>query len=247
MPIDWRVQLYQSVETTQSYVKDAIASGEPEGVVVQALEQKSGKGRHGNVWNSPIGNLYMSVLLRPDCEARDAGQLAFVVAVALSKALDDYIDEDKHKKTLKWPNDILVDGLKICGILLESEIKQNKTDAVIVGTGLNIFKAPELAVGLNDVSEIPVYVNTVRDNILDKLSYYYKFWQKKGFAPIREAWLKQAHGLDQPMSARLPDKSEKGVFRGITDDGSLILETEAGEKIIHAAEVHFGPEAEETA
>lgn len=244
MAIDWRVQLYQSVETTQSYIKDAIAVDEPQGMVVQALEQKSGKGRHGNEWNSPIGNLYMSILLRPECAARDAGQLAFVIAVALSKALDDYIDEPSanggHAKTLKWPNDILIDGLKLCGILLESEMKANKLEAVVVGMGLNIFKAPELAVGLNDVAEIPVYVNTVRDNILDKLSYYYEFWQKKGFAPIREAWLKQAHGLDQPMSARLPDVTYKGIFRGITEEGGLILETEEGEKIIHAAEVHFG-------
>jgi len=81
----------------------------------------------------------------------------------------------------------------------------------------------------------------VRDNILDKLSYYYEFWQKKGFAPIREAWLKQAHGLDQPMTARLPNASFKGSFKGINDEGSLILELEdRTEKIIHAAEVHFG-------
>lgn len=240
MPVDWRVQLYQSVETTQSYVKEAIAAGEPQGMVVQALEQKSGKGRHGNSWNSPIGNLYMSILLRPNCEARTAGQLAFVIAVALSKAMDDYIDEGKHIKTLKWPNDILIDGLKLCGILLESEMKKNKLEAVVVGMGLNIFKAPELAVGLNDIAEMPVYVNAVRDNILDKLSYYYEFWQKKGFAPIREAWLKQAHGLDQPMTARLPDAEFKGIFKGITEEGSLILETDDGEKIIHAAEVHFG-------
>lgn len=241
MPVDWRVQLYQSVETTQTPVHEAVKAGEGEGFVVQALMQESGKGRQGNKWDSPIGNLYMSILLRPNCALERAGELAFVVAVALSKALDDYIDTNKHKKTLKWPNDILIDGLKLSGILLESDIKDNKLNALIVGMGVNIFKPPKLATSLNDISEIPVYVNTVRDNILDKLSYYYEFWQKKGFAPIREAWLKQAHGLGQPMTARLPNGSYKGIFKGLTEEGSLILETDNGvEKIIHAGDVHFG-------
>lgn len=241
MLVDWRVQLYQSVETTQSYVREAAQAGEAEGYVVQALMQEGGKGRHGNQWASPIGNLYMSILLRPACNPVRAGELAFVVAVALSKALDDYIDEGKHPKTLKWPNDILIDGLKLSGILLESNLKKSTLDSIVLGMGVNIFKAPELAIGLNDVSEIPVYVNTVRDNILDKLSYYYEFWQKKGFAPIREAWLKQAHGLGEPMTARLPEAVYKGAFKDITEEGSLILAMEDGtEKIIHGAEVHFG-------
>lgn len=240
MPIDWRVQLYQCIETTQSYGHEAANNGEAEGFVVQALMQEGGKGRHGNQWTSPIGNLYMSVLLRPDCGIERAGELSFVAALALSKALDDYIDTDKHKKTLKWPNDILINGLKLSGILLESNIKNNKLDSIILGMGVNIFKSPELAINLNDVAEIPVYVNTVRDNILDKLSYYYSFWQKKGFAPIREEWLKQAHGLGEVMTARLPDKSFQGKFGGITENASLILQMDQGEeKVITAAEVHF--------
>jgi len=243
MSVNWRVRLYQSVQTTQSYVFEAADAGEEEGFVIQALKQVGGKGRHGNTWTSPIGNLYMSILLRPDCDLAQAGQLAFVIAVALSNALDDYIDPVKHKKTLKWPNDVLIDGLKTSGILLESHIADNKLEAIVLGMGVNIFQPPELATSLNAVSEIPVYVNTVRDNILDKLSYYYEFWQKKGFAPIREAWLKQAHGLGQPITARLPNASYKGVFKGLTEDGSLILTMDDGtEKIIHAAEVHFGDE-----
>ncbi len=246
MSINWRVQLYQSVETTQNHAQEAVDADEAEGFVVQALMQESGKGRHGNQWSSPIGNLYMSLLLRPTCALEQAGELAFVVAVALSAALDDYIEPSKHTKTLKWPNDILIDGLKLSGILLESDIKDNKLNVIIVGMGLNIFKAPDLAVGLNDIAEIPVYVNTVRDNILDKLSYYYEFWQKKGFAPIREAWLKQAHGLGERMTARLPNASYKGTFKGITEEGSLILEMDDGtEKIIHTGDVHFGPDVDQ--
>lgn len=240
MPIEWRFEHYQKVLSTQGYVFDAADMGEPEGLVIQALEQQGGKGRHGNQWNSPIGNLYMSILLRPKCDLAEAGQLAFVIAVALSEGLGKYIDEGRHIKTLKWPNDILINKSKISGILLESIIRDNTLNAIVLGMGVNIFKAPEFCVALNDVAKEPVYVNKVRDVILDKLSYYYDLWQEKGFAPIREAWLKQAHGLGESITARLPAESFKGVFKGLTEDGSLILDMDGQEKIIHAAEVHFG-------
>jgi BirA family biotin operon repressor/biotin-[acetyl-CoA-carboxylase] ligase len=240
MSIHWRFEQYQKVVTTQNYVFDAIDEGEDEGFVIQALQQQGGKGRHGNQWSSPIGNLYMSILLRPKCGLENAGQLAFVVAVALSDALDAYIDPKKHVKSLKWPNDVLADGLKISGILLESDIKDNALNAIVLGMGVNIFNAPEFGVALNNIAQDPVYVNKVRDAILEKLSYYYDLWQEKGFAPIREAWLKQAYGIGEPMTARLPNESFKGIFKGITEDGSLILNQNGEDKIIHAAEVHFG-------
>ena len=240
MSIDWRIQLYQSVGSTQSLVQEASHAGAAEGYVIQALIQETGKGRHGNQWESPIGNLYMSALLRPDCAVQRAGELGFVVVVALSAALDEYIDPTKHVKKLKWPNDILIDGLKICVILLESNLHENELESVAVGMGVNIFKAPDLAVALNDIAQEAVYVNKVRDNILDKLSYYYSLWQEKGFAPIREAWLNQAHGVNEPMTARLPNISHKGIFKGIDDKGALILGMEGEDKIIHAGEVHFG-------
>lgn len=240
-PIDWQIETYQSVESTQGYAHDAAEAGKAEGYVAQGMKQTGGKGRHGNQWESPIGNLYMSVLLKPDCAMEQAGQLSFVTAVALSAAFDDYIDTAKHTKTLKWPNDIYINGLKLCGILLESKMKQNKLDSIIIGMGVNIFTKPELATCLNDVAKEPIYINVVRDNILAKLSDYYRLWQKKGFAPIHEAWLKQAHGLGQPMTARLPKENFKGIFKGLKEDGGLVLEQENGEeKIIHAGEVHFG-------
>jgi BirA family biotin operon repressor/biotin-[acetyl-CoA-carboxylase] ligase len=240
MSLDWRVNLYQSVSSTMTLVHEAAEAGASEGYVIQALMQESGKGRHGNEWTSPMGNLYLSALLRPECPPSRAGEIAFVVAVALSAAIDSYIDSKKHMKKLKWPNDILVDGLKISGILIETNLADDGLDFVVIGMGLNIFKAPELAVALNDVAKEPVYINKVRDVVLEKLAHYYEVWQKDGFAPIRELWLNQAHGLNEPMTARLPQEKFKGVFKGIDADGALILSMEEGEKIIHAGDVHFG-------
>src|SRR5690606_14246362 len=111
--IDWRITVAGQVPSTQDLVKAAGAGGEPEGFAVQALQQTGGRGRHGNQWVSPMGNLYISTLLRPVCKAGEAGQVAFVAGLALSKAMDEFIDAAAHAKTLKWPNDVLIDGKKV--------------------------------------------------------------------------------------------------------------------------------------
>lgn len=214
-------------------------AGEPEGLAIQSLQQTGGRGRHGNTWTSPMGNLYVSALLRPNCTPTKAAQLAFVAAVALSDAIDDVI-EDGHVKTLKWPNDILVNGQKISGILLESALKERVVDYVVIGTGVNIFAPPEGAIGLNNIKKNPVFVNIFRDMYLSKLLTRYDEWKDKGFASIREAWLKQAHGLGQDMTIRLPEISYHGVFKGIDENGSLLAEIDGQSRVFTAGEVHFG-------
>ena len=239
--IDWQLKVLSRVSSTQDIVKLAAKDGDPEGYIVQALQQASGRGRHGNKWESPMGNIYMSVLLRPECDVARAGEFAFVVAVALYEALQQYIDTDKHNITLKWPNDILVDGRKISGILLESNLTDEKLDGLVAGIGVNILIAPDGAVTLQEVASEQVFVNKVRDVILLELDKAYALWKKEGFLPVREKWLNHAHGIGGTITARLPNSSYEGILTGLTDEGSLILTQDNGEeKIITAGDVHFG-------
>lgn len=242
MILEWRVEVIGNTPSTQDIVQERALIGDPEGYVLQALQQEDARGRHGNKWSAPLGNLYMSILLRPDCGLNNAGQLSFVVAVALSKALDPYIDPKKHTKTLKWPNDVYIDGLKLSGILLESNLdNQGGLESIVLGIGVNIFAAPELAISLQDAAQKPVYINVFRDELLAHLGAVYTQWQAEGFVAIRDAWLEEAHGLDAPITARLPNATIKGSFRGIDDDGALKLEDDKGEiHIIRAGDVHFG-------
>lgn len=234
--VDWKVHTYASLPSTQDYVKELVEEGLEEGIVVQCLEQRSGRGRHGNTWFSPMGNLYMSVLLRPKCDVKQAGQMSFVAAVALSAAMDEVVDTKQHTKTLKWPNDILIDGKKVSGILIEKV-----ADGYALGMGVNIMNPPDQGVGLSQVSwEIQVAIHPFRDMVLDKLSHYYDLWQAEGFTQIRELWLSQAHGLGQPITARLAKGEQKGTFEGLTDDGALKLKLENGDFVdINAGEVYF--------
>lgn len=236
----WRVQVLGTTPSTQDVVRGLAENTEPEGLAIQSLQQTKGRGRHGNDWVSPMGNLYLSVLLRPSCRADKAAQMAFVVALALSEAIDGVIEEG-HVKSLKWPNDILIDGRKISGILLETKLdKHGRVDYLIIGTGVNIFAPPEGAEGLDRIKKERIAVNTFRDLYLQKLQSHYIEWQDKGFASVREAWLKQAHGLGGTMTIRLPETSFEGTFVGIDDTGALIAMVNGERKIFTAGEVHFG-------
>lgn len=242
MSISWDIENYGSLPSTQDVVLlRAMQDGE-EGFVVQTMTQTAGRGRHGNEWESPMGGLYMSALLKPECNADKGAQLSFVVAVALSKAIDQYIGEG-HKKTLKWPNDILIDGKKIAGILLESDIDfKGHVHALSVGIGVNILSAPKDATFLKELchEDTRLAINPVRDTILEELAKYYELWQDKGFAPIRELWLKEAHGLGETMTVRLPDKTLEGTFKGLKSNGHLMLKTDTETIAINSGDVHFG-------
>lgn len=236
----WRVQVLGTTPSTQDVVRGLAETGEPEGLAVQALQQTKGRGRHGNDWVSPMGNLYLSVLLRPSCKADKAAQMAFVVALALSDAMGEVI-EDGHDKKLKWPNDILIDGKKISGILLETKLDAHgRVDYLIIGTGVNIFAPPEGAEGLDRIKKERLAVNTFRDLYLQKLRDRYISWQDKGFAPVREAWLKQAYGVGQTMKIRLPEIGYEGTFVGVDESGALIATVDGERKIFTAGDVHFG-------
>lgn len=239
--MDWSVEIFDSVDSTQDLLKDRALSGAPEGTVVQGLEQLKGRGRHGNTWISPKGNLYLSILLRPECPAQVTGQLAFVVALAVGDAVGSFLTQGEQDSIrLKWPNDILYNGLKISGILLETNINNASIDAVYVGVGVNVERPPEGHIGLSDIAGGTVSVDECRAVLLDNLARWYGVWRQKGFAPVREAWLKQAHGIGQPVRARMPRGEEHGIFEGIDGYGALILKQGDEIKTIQAAEIHFG-------
>lgn len=236
----WRVQVLGTTTSTQDVVRGLAETGEPEGLAVQSLQQTQGRGRHGNRWTSPMGNLYISLLLRPACRADRAAQLAFVIALSLSAAMDVVI-KDGHEKTLKWPNDILIDGRKVSGILLETRLDAHgRVDHLIAGVGVNIFAPPEGAEGLDRIKKERLAVNTFRDLFLGILHADYRAWQDKGFAPVRDAWLKQAHGLGRPMKIRLPETGYDGTFKGIDDNGALIAVVNGERRVFTAGDVHFG-------
>ncbi|WP_448952568.1 biotin--[acetyl-CoA-carboxylase] ligase [Labrys neptuniae] len=210
---------------------------------VTAGEQVSGKGRRGRVWNSPHGNLYASLLLIDPAEPRRAADLCFVAALALSDAVLATAPRAAALQALKWPNDLLIGGAKVAGILVEGAHAGAGFSAVI-GCGVNIASHP-------DGTPYPATHLAATDATVDVASFFPALsdafarrldqWQRGlGFAAIREAWLQRAAGLGRRIVVRLPSGDIEGVFEALDAEGVLILRTDAGERReISAGEIFF--------
>lgn len=210
------ISIHESIDSTMDIARGAAMNGSVEGLVIQASEQTGGRGRRGNMWSSPKGNLYQSILLRPSVPRGHWGQLSFVIAVALGVAIAKYASYH-----LKWPNDVLINDQKLAGILIEAA-----DDYVIVGTGVNIEICPEDRAKIHDFWDVSV--NDFRDIFLDRIAYYYDLWQADGFTPIRDLWLDQAYKIGETIQARTPKAVYEGVFEDLDEQGILLLREKDG-------------------
>lgn len=203
--------------------------GACEGLWVRAERQTGGRGRRGREWQSPPGNLYASALVRLRPGDPPAPSLALVAAVALHAVLAPLSGE--RTLTIKWPNDLLLDGRKLAGILLERE-----GDAVVIGTGVNIANVPDEVEGTATALAPHATIDPALIlNALDReLRDWLRRWREEGLAPIRAAWLAAAH----PMGSLLSTNEGVGRFEGLDESGSLRLRTEDGTlRTIHAGDV----------
>ncbi len=240
IPAFFRVQRLPETASTNDDAKRAADAREAEGLVIQALRQTAGKGRQGRAWDSPEGNLYMSVLLRPRCPPQEAGLYTFVTSLAVYDAVREYLPDADI--ALKWPNDVLVNGKKICGILLEAApVKNGLVEWLVIGIGINVAHFPDNPL-YPATSLAQEGANTELSETLEALLEGLYGWRKilrtEGFASIRKAWLERAK--KGPIEARLPNETIKGEFKGLDEHGRLILNLlDGSEKAIAAGDVFF--------
>ena len=232
----FRIRRLDSTPSTNDDAKRAAEAGEAEGLVIHALSQTAGRGRHGRTWQSPEGNLYCSVLLRP-ANTQNFGQYSFVASLALADTVKSFLPD--AVVTLKWPNDVLVGGKKISGILLESG-----DDYLVIGMGLNVLHHPDDALypstSLNAAGAGKPDINAILHTLLNRLWHWYETMQKSGFAAIRAAWLDNAQ--KGRLTVRLPDGAVEGHFETIDEQGHLHLRLADGtERAIATGDVFFTP------
>lgn len=216
----WSLEIIETAPSTQDIVKNLAIAGADEGIAVQAMNQTSGKGRQGREWISQPGNLFISVLLRPKGGPQEMGQLSLMTAVALAKSLENI--------TLKWPNDVLKDGRKCAGILLERE-----GEALVIGVGVNIVSAPEGFASVGGSAE------KLRDKFLYEMEALYKHWQKHGFDDIREQWLEYGPEHYTNMKIKIGNEIREGSFEGLDENGNLLFDdAQTGLRTISSGEVY---------
>ena len=210
-------------------------------------DQTQGRGRRGRGWSMPKGNFAATLVLRPRGGIATAAQLSFVAALALHDTLAQ-VCGPSARIAIKWPNDVLLNGGKVAGILLESSGDGQGVPAVAVGIGVNLAAAPD-QVGLEPTALPAVSVlgesgiAIPADDFLDILAPAFAAWlgqfETFGFAPIRHAWLARATRIGQPIIARIGTSELHGVFEGIDNQGALILVTAGGRQAIPAADIFF--------
>jgi BirA family biotin operon repressor/biotin-[acetyl-CoA-carboxylase] ligase len=229
------------VDSTQNHLRGLALSGAPEGTVVVALEQASGKGRMGRSWSSPRGGLWFSLLLRPSLQPRDLPKLTLLFGVAIAEAVEDL----RVKVCLKWPNDLLVGGKKVCGILMETSGEPDRVEYVLVGVGINanfsIMSLPEEVRSKSTTLSEALGKNVDRcgliARILELSEGLYSEAQGEGFDNILNAWRSRSCTTGRDVTVISFGNILKGTAVDIDEDGSLLLETESGRVRVYSGDV----------
>jgi BirA family biotin operon repressor/biotin-[acetyl-CoA-carboxylase] ligase len=211
-----------------------------------ALHQTKARGRRGRAWAMPEGNFAASLLMRPRSTPADAALRSFVAALALREA---FIAAgcDTGRIALKWPNDVLLNGGKVAGILLESAGDgRGGISHLVVGVGVNLAAAPDPSqvepgaltpVSLKAETGIDIAPEAFLDVLAPAFDRIERQFATYGFAPIRTAWLQGAARLGETITARLPGEEVTGVFRDVDLGGNIVMETASGRRAIAAAEI----------
>ena len=243
LPPVYRLVPLERVDSTNDEAKRLAQAGAEDGTLVWAREQRKGRGRQGRSWASPAGNLYLSLVLRPDCTPGDAAQLGFVAALALGDAIGS-VAPPMIEVQFKWPNDILLNGRKGAGILLESKIVDGTMEWLVLGIGVNVEAYPKdlepPATSLR-FEGAPGDVTAVR--LLEAFGPHFMSrvnrWLDDGFAPIRRSWLNHAYGLGEPIGVDLPRERIEGRFKDLDESGTLIVELpDGGTRRVAAGDVY---------
>ncbi len=235
----WRLQSFAVLDSTQDLCRRLAEAGEPGHLAVLAGRQTQARGTHGRGWESHSGNLALSVLLRPDAGARDAGQWALLAAVALAETVAAVLPRETPPR-LKWPNDLLLDGRKLAGILTESVARPDgRLDWLVIGFGVNLAVAPDVAgreTACVAQAAPPPAPDRFAHNLLACLDAWVGRLLSDGFAPVRAAWLGYAPAPGSPVTLRLSERTVAGTFSGLHDDGRLLLSTEGQTRAFAAGE-----------
>jgi BirA family biotin operon repressor/biotin-[acetyl-CoA-carboxylase] ligase len=242
-----RVLIFDELDSTNAEARRRAEAGERGPVWVLARRQSAGIGRRGRSWDAGQGNLTATLLLTLDKPPLEAAQLTFVAALAVGRMANAYVASSLIG--LKWPNDVLIDGRKAAGVLIESGAAPGGGLCLAVGVGVNLQDFPKDAERPATALKYHLSHSMIHlpspDEALEGLSIAFEelltLWLSKGFEPIRAAWLERAVGVGGVCTAHLPNEAVEGTAEGLDADGALLLRLPSGERRrITAGDVFFG-------
>ncbi len=257
----YRLHGFDTVGSTSTEAAQAAQAGDVGDVWFAALQQTAGRGRRGRQWETAHGNLAASLLVVPDCDPAQAATLGFVAGVALNRALARFVPgatvrlgidgadlAGGGRIALKWPNDVLADGAKLAGILLEAIARKDGRMAIVAGIGVNVVAAPEglpyPAVSITSLGW-PVTAAEIFAALSDEWVDAFDIWNNgRGVPDILALWRSAAAGIGAPVAVNRDGEVVRGIFETIDSAGRLIVRAEDNSRVaITAGDVHFGATA----
>lgn len=242
-----RYEYYDSVDSTNDRIKDRSHEGEEQGLVISADCQTAGKGRIGRKWESPThDSIATSILLRPDdIKLESIPTITVVAAMAVRDAIHTLYGLEG---LIKWPNDIVINGKKICGILTEMEMAQGKVSHVVVGIGVNVhnrqfpeeiaYKATSVDLELEALSGKSGHRRELTIAIWDSFKKYYNiFIETQDMSGLKEEYERYLANIGKRVRIEAQAQSYEAIAKGINDRGELMVEVDGAIKIISTGEV----------
>jgi BirA family biotin operon repressor/biotin-[acetyl-CoA-carboxylase] ligase len=237
------VALDETASTNDDAKARAAAGGLAEGItVVWAKHQTAGRGRLARTWVSQPGNLFCTFLVPHHAPVARMAEMGFVAGLAVAEAIAGFVPAGVAV-TCKWPNDVLVDGKKAAGVLLESASTGGEAASwVVVGIGINVASHPAEtiypATSLSDAGAT-ASIEHVLEALAERFHAGLARWQADGFAPVRDGWVARAEGIGETATVDLGTEKVTGVFAGLDISGAMLLQTEDGARRINAGDVYF--------
>jgi BirA family biotin operon repressor/biotin-[acetyl-CoA-carboxylase] ligase len=238
------VVVLDEIDSTNAEARRRAEAGEAGPLWLLGLRQTAGRGRRGRAWETGEGNLAATLLFSTDKPPAEAAQVSFVAALAVADLLAAYVPASLI--SLKWPNDPLLGGLKVSGILVESGSRPTGGLWLAVGVGVNLARKPidserpATALTEHGVVSPPLPAEAI-EVLTGAFERWSRVWHTLGFPAIADAWTARAHGLGEPCVARLGTETIEGVAEGLDSDGALRLRLPDGRlRRITAGDVFFG-------
>ncbi|TCP69102.1 biotin--[acetyl-CoA-carboxylase] ligase [Baia soyae] len=237
------IQYQNHTPSTQIIAHQWAKEDAPEGAVVIADEQGDGKGRLGRVWHSPPRTgIWMSLILRPPIALQSASHLTILTSVGIKRGIERVTGLDIQ---IKWPNDLLIVGKKVCGVLTEIRGEQDCIHYAIIGIGMNVntkkqdFPKEILDIATSLTIELggDIHRATLIAAVLEELEECYERYLQEGFQTIQQEWESSAYKMNQMITVRTPQGNHTGILKGLYDTGALKLQVDQGTIAIYSAEI----------
>lgn len=247
LPPGYELAIFDEIGSTMDEARRRAALGFERPLWIVAARQNSGRGRRGRAWQSGEGNLLCTLLLKMDRPPAEAARLSFLAALCVGETLDHYLG-DPARIRFKWPNDVLLDGRKVAGILLESETGApggaGGTGWLSIGIGVNLAQYPDdplrPAISLRAAGVEPAHPHAALQVLAGRFADWLGRWEHGGFSPVKAAWLARAARIGMRIEVRLDKQTLYGIFSALDESGAMVLILPDGKvRLISAGDVFF--------